>query len=684
MNRYVRIALAYFLVAIFIGIVVFVLFVPKNTQSDVATPQKAVKAKTDNTAIAVEIFRQGSELAQFRDALNLLSPNLTQPDVAARVVFKPDERSLLATAAKLSPEELQELEASHFRVIDAVHVNSAALFRDAARSLEIPGLSELAQAEFAFDWMTRRVLLYEQGQDELPPAFVLRAGHGSASDRGRVFLALVHQFRLEGCLLAATDTNDVPLVGVLIDKKLRLFDTRLGLPVTGPGGKGVAAWDEVLKDPGLLKESKLSAEQVAKLEGRIAVPLESLAPRMKYLESLLQGEEAHIGSDRIAVFHDAAQLSRDLRAAGVDKVGFWMPALKSERQFTSIEFGGVDKAHRSEYFVESQLPGLPIIRRYQEMRIYLDLPLPAQKYLWTVTRRLLEKYDREPGEMLIRGKIDLLPRRLERIRSAVEDAEFSSPKESELLKEAAAWRERVNKAYLALVQGVDGGQQQVSSIWEEDQYLGFLLQPEIEDLPRGVTKKTLSRLILSATREPLGARANWLFASLSQDKAERLQYAWMAQKAAGKDNKAAAGNVRNAWINARSGWTKYLDRSNLGPAHFVTAVPKVPADAERALAQWEYLQRELHHYASARFELARAVDQIGQNANPLLDALTQELEQLLKNEALAKERATAATEVIGADPDNQRRWSMLMRDWGPDGAIAWMQETIRLSRKPGA
>jgi hypothetical protein len=78
------------------------------------------------------------------------------------------------------------------------------------------------------------------------------------------------------------------------------------------------------------------------------------------------------------------------------------------------------------------------------------------------------------------------------------------------------------------------------------------------------------------------------------------------------------------------------------------------------------------------------VDQIGQNPNDLLDALTQELEQLLKNEALAKERATAATEVVGADPDNQRRWSMLMRDWGPDGAIAWMQDTIRLSRKPGA
>src|SRR5438093_996217 len=137
MNRYVRIALAYFLVANIIGIVVFLLVARNNTNRDATAPQKAPgKAATDTTAIAVEIFRQGSDLAQFRDALNLLSPNLTQPDVAARVVLKPDDRSFLATAAKLTLEELQELDASHFRVIDAVHVNSAALFRDAARSLE--------------------------------------------------------------------------------------------------------------------------------------------------------------------------------------------------------------------------------------------------------------------------------------------------------------------------------------------------------------------------------------------------------------------------------------------------------------------------------------------------------------------------------------------------------------------
>jgi hypothetical protein len=657
----------------------------RNNTSDVAVAdKKAAKIDDDKTPVAFDIFRQAVEPAQFRDALNLLSTHLTRPDVAPRLALKAEDRDFLKAEAQLSPAELGELDASYFRPIDAVHVSSAALFRDAAHSLEIAGLSELAQAEFAFDWVARRVLLYEQRYDGLPPAYVLRAGHGSAANRGLVFLALVHQFRLEGCLLSAPGATDAPLVGVLVGKKLRLFDTRLGLPVPGPGGKGIAAWDEVVKDPALLKDSKISPEQIAKLEGRMGLPLDALAPRMKYLEALLQGEEAHIGSDRLAVFHDALQLSRDLRAAGLEKIGVWAPVLRAQRQFASVDDGGADKNHRRELFAEGLLPWPPIIRRYQELRIYLDLPLPAQKSLLAVTRRLLDKYDREPGEMLIRGKIDLLPRRLERIRSAVEDAEFATQQEPELVKQAAIWRERVNKAYLALLREGDGGQQ-VSSIWEEDQYLGYLLQPELEDVPRGVTKKILSRLILSATREPLGARANWLFASLSQDKAERLRQAWIVQKEAGKDNKTAATNVKNAWVNARSAWTKYLDRNNLGPNNFALALPKLPGflqigEAERALGQWEYLQRELHQYASARVELARAMEQTGQNSKAVLEQLAQELDQLLKDEGVAKLREAALAAGVSTAPDGQNRWAMLGRDWGPEGNLAWMLETVRLTR----
>jgi hypothetical protein len=676
MNRYVRIFLAYLIVGSIIGLGVYFLVNRDRPNGDSANPQKqAGRGDDDKTALALDIFRQSGEASQYREGLNLLSPHLTQPDVVARLTLSPESRALFKDEAKLTPAELLELESTHYRVIDAVHVSSAALFRDAARSLEIPGLSELAQAEFAFDWVTRRVLYFEQQHESLPPAYVLRAGHGSAADRGLVFLALVHQLRLEGCLLSAPDAKDAPLVGVLVQKKLYIFDTRLGLPVPGPGGKGIATWDEVVKDPGLLKDSKLTPEQVAKLTGRMALPLEALAPRMSYLESLLQGEEAHIGRERLAVYHDALQLKLDLQAAGLTHVGFWEPALRLERTYASVEEGGADQTHFAMFFAKSLVPWPPILRRYQELRIFFELPPAALEGLLMRTSALLERYDREPGELLIRGKIDVLPRRLERARTAVEDAEFADPQtEQALLKEAAVWRERVKDAYLAAQREPDGGQK-VGVIWEEDQYLTYLLQPEIDAAPRNLTKKTLSKLVLNATRESLGARANWYFASLCQDKAERLRQ--------------AGGNpklVRDAWLNARGAWTKYLDRNNLGPGIFAASIPELQRhaqrrDTERALGQWEYLHRELHHYAAARLEQARAMEQLGQDPNPVLDQLKREINQLLQDEALAKDRAGFAASGLLDTPGSQRRWALLMRDWAPDGNLAWLLETARLSRK---
>src|SRR5205085_8200892 len=101
---------------------------------------------------------------------------------------------------------------------------------------------------------------------------------------------------------------------------------------------------------------------------------------------------------------------------------------------------------------------------------------------------LFDNYYVQPGEMLIRGKTDSLPRRLERIRTVIEDAEFATPQEEQdLLKQAAAWRERVNAAYLALSREPDGGRK-VGAIWAEDQYLLFLLDPDEETTPRNVKK----------------------------------------------------------------------------------------------------------------------------------------------------------------------------------------------------
>ena len=378
----------------------------------------------------------------------------------------------------------------------------------------------------------------------------------------------------------------------------------------------------------------------------------------------------------------------DLRSAGLNAVGFWLPALRATRQFEAIDDGGTDPSDRAKNFARAQAPTAPVIQRYRELRVFAELPPLALEVLMNkITMPLFEQYYVEPSEMLIRGKSEALPRRLDRIRAVIDDGEVANAQEEqELAKQAAVWRERVNQAYLAAIQQGGEGAARVNSLWQEDQYLIYLLRPEEEEIPRNVTKKTLSRLVLSAVREPLGARANWLFASLSQDKAERAQETLLAQRDAGKEAKAAAANARNAWLNARSAWSKYLDRNNLGPGVFKNNLPAMRfylqrGDTERLLAQWEYCQRELHQYTAARLKQSQAIQRAGQNANPQLDALLKELEQIQNDETLAKERAAVAGSGVLNSPDARRRWSLLLRDWGPTGNFAWIEETARLARQ---
>lgn len=652
-----------------------------NTTSDPAAPQATQKVAEDPTRNALDLFRQGGDRVLLRDATSLLNPALGKPENVARLVLSADERKFLEVL-KLAPAEVQFLEAMHFQPIDAVALESAALFRDAARTLEIPGLSPEMQAAFAFEWTRRHVLFYQQRLEGLPPAYVLRAGHGSATDRGLVFLAIAHQLKLDGCLLALPDAAEAPLVGVAVADKLLLFDTRLGLPVKGPGG--IATWKEVVDDPKLLADSKITPEQIKSLEARIAAPLELLSPRMRYLESLLQGDEAYIASDRLRTHVDVVKTAKAIEAAGMSKIGFWIPALRIDRQFASVDDGGLDASQRALRFSSQLIPWPPVLKRYQELRILSELPQAARVNLINVTAQLFDRYYLQPGEMLARGKSDALPRRLERIRGVLDDAEFSSDRDDrELTKLAAAWRDRVNKAYLAMQREADGAAK-VQELWEEDIYLTYLIhQPDLEDIPRNIPKKTLSRLILAASRQPLAARANWLFASLSQDKAERLQAAWSVQKSAGQETKTAAMNVRNAWLNTRSAWNQYLDRNNLGPGIYATSLPKIRIAFEQGewdfgLNEWEYLQHEVHRYVAARLGQAKAMRETGQDPGPLLEQLDRELDQLINDPNIAKARAAVPVASLARVPEFARRWSLLSRDWGPDGAYAWLRETVRL------
>src|SRR5205809_3540418 len=115
-----------------------------------------------------------------------------------------------------------------------------------------------------------------------------------------VFAALVQQLELDDCVIAIAGNDGTPrpwLAGVLNRVKdgheVYLFDCRLGLPVPGPKGSGIATLAQLKSDPKLLDAFKVpddackydvDAEQLKNTEILVMAPLPALSARMRFLE----------------------------------------------------------------------------------------------------------------------------------------------------------------------------------------------------------------------------------------------------------------------------------------------------------------------------------------------------------------------------------------------------------------
>jgi hypothetical protein len=137
------------------------------------------------------------------------------------------------------------------------------------------------------------------------PWQVMLMGHGDAWQRASVFLVLVRQAGIPAVMLAAEDAGPAakhqPLLpAVLIGGKLYLFDTALGLPLPGPGGKGIATLDDLLDKPDVLRSLDIDeagetlrypigGDQLAALVALIYAEPQALSRRMRVSERRLSG-----------------------------------------------------------------------------------------------------------------------------------------------------------------------------------------------------------------------------------------------------------------------------------------------------------------------------------------------------------------------------------------------------------
>lgn len=303
-----------------------------------------------------------------------------------------------------------DLETPRYTFRDSRHIEDCLLLSTIARRVAGDG-DDLARARRLFDWLVRQVQLVPGGALGLPnlpqaPArpydVLLRAmatEQGSWTERSWVFLALCRQVDLDAGIVRvalpareekkgeppaqAAETEkkaDAPpvepapvpppelatlAVAVLIEGVPYLFDCRMGMPIPGPDGNGVATLEQAMTNPAVLSQLDLpdqpypihQADLAA--AGKVMISLDStlgfLTPRMR----VFQGELA--GRDRMVLFRDPSEIDAAFAKALGDRLletELWSLPIDVERRlFTDPSF--VQATQFALQFFDAQLPLMP-------------------------------------------------------------------------------------------------------------------------------------------------------------------------------------------------------------------------------------------------------------------------------------------------------------------------------------
>jgi hypothetical protein len=357
---------------------------PTTPKTDRGIPYGSQENSFEQACAALQ---RSTDYATCRSALAQVNQHRQTESDPTATRLSPEQKQLLEDPKQfaLDAADLAEVENADFTALDGRHLELCFLMRDAARSLA-PGDAPREQAEAAFAWAVRQVGAREAAALPLPPQFVLYRGWGTSLERALVYLSLLeqlgyakqdgkrHKEELFGCLVGPAETADEKpgfwWCGVVVGKEVYLFDPRLGLPLPGPDGKGVATLAEVRAHPELLRQLDgdtdhgydVTAEQVKTGAVYVAPGLSSLAPRFRPLQDRLQG-----GSVEVGLPDPFEALARVKSAAGADvPVRVWKAGVGVQRHFWPTEEGGVD--------VRNHL--VPQVRALVPWQKLLELNLP--------------------------------------------------------------------------------------------------------------------------------------------------------------------------------------------------------------------------------------------------------------------------------------------------------------------
>ena len=287
------------------SIVALILFFVFSAPSPPRTNKQTSTKLADNPLeSARQTLSRETDFESCRSALAQVNAHLAKKETRQPAQLTADEEASLRARCGLDDAELAEISGGTYTSLDGHYLELCFLLRDAAAALDVElfgnddgkrRLPPLRRAEAAFGWTVRQIRLEKSDGPPLPPLYSLRRGWGTPLERALVFLELLHHVgtaneRLTGCLVYCPDkAGDMRLwaCGVLVNDKpnLYLFDPRLGLPVPGPNGTGIATLADACADKDVLAQLNVAddhrydvtAEQAAKAELRYVCSLSALA-----------------------------------------------------------------------------------------------------------------------------------------------------------------------------------------------------------------------------------------------------------------------------------------------------------------------------------------------------------------------------------------------------------------------
>lgn len=504
-----------------------------------------------------------------------------------------------------TPEEWVEVNSFTFTPLDAHYLEQCFLLRDAAQSLHVEALSPAKRAELAFAWVVRQVRLGQRKGEVLPPSYVLRRGWGSPEQRTQVFLALLRQLGIDGCVVIVPGKEPVTLAGALVGKDLLLFDSRLGLPLPGPTAGTVLTLAQLRAQPEHLKSLSaddkhtydLTVEAVAKSEVGLVFELSAVAPRMQRLQQLLQPRVKVVLAADVA--GEEKKFQEALKENGIAVKVATRPdqteaPARALRVFLPQEDGGVDTPHIIDLGVvpgfalrdaglQSRWTRLELYRKESIPWLYLPPPiraLPANSQLGNTarnlfaaryvevlaraeeqkpqeleeetpfggsdvqeTRRKTISEDDLPRSMVLRGQTTKAREQLLRVLDTLADQRGIRRRVPDLNKRVVDWLSRAAEVYARLAQ-------------EREEVARGRGNPETQKLVTlqlaglwAESPPPLPLLCAEALNPPLSAEATFLVALANHENAERLQ---------ARAGNATSPKVDEAWQAAADGWYTFL------------------------------------------------------------------------------------------------------------------------------